>query len=55
LGERLNGIQEVGGSIPPGSTNLQKAALQGAAFVFWGGVSRLKFFSRVGMQQFHSL
>ena len=21
LGERLNGIQEVGGSIPPGSTN----------------------------------
>ena len=24
LGERLNGIQEVGGSIPPGSTKLQK-------------------------------
>ncbi len=23
MGERLNGIQEVGGSIPPGSTNLQ--------------------------------
>ena len=22
LGERLNGIQEVGGSIPPGSTNI---------------------------------
>jgi hypothetical protein len=22
LGERLNGIQEVGGSTPPGSTNL---------------------------------
>jgi hypothetical protein len=23
LGERLNGIQEVGGSTPPGSTNLE--------------------------------
>ena len=26
LGERLNGIQEVGGSIPPGSTNLRRFA-----------------------------
>jgi hypothetical protein len=25
MGERLNGIQEVGGSIPPGSTNLLRA------------------------------
>ena len=39
LGERLNGIQEVGGSTPPGSTKLrkdlpQKAAASRAAFVF---------------------
>ncbi len=33
LGERLNGIQEVGGSIPPGSTKL-KAARRGG-FFFW--------------------
>src|SRR5437763_17199701 len=26
LGERLNGIQEVGGSTPPGSTNLRRFA-----------------------------
>jgi hypothetical protein len=25
LGERVNGIHEVGGSIPPGSTNISKA------------------------------
>jgi hypothetical protein len=31
LGERLNGIQEVGGSIPPGST---KQSRRKAAFVF---------------------
>jgi hypothetical protein len=28
LGERLNGIQEVGGSIPPSSTTVSRAVLQ---------------------------
>ena len=34
LGERLHGMQEVGGSIPPGSTkSFQKAAPSGGFFV----------------------
>src|SRR4051812_8125014 len=31
LGERLHGMQEVGGSIPPGSTTLRQVASRGAA------------------------
>jgi hypothetical protein len=33
LGERLNGIQEVSGSIPLGSTNSSKTAAAQAAFL----------------------
>ena len=36
LGERLNGIQEVRGSIPRGSTKTLKAAPQGGGFWFFG-------------------
>jgi hypothetical protein len=31
MGERVNGIHEVGGSIPPGSTNLRRFASFGSA------------------------
>jgi hypothetical protein len=37
LGERLNGIQEVGGSIPPGSTNKYKG-LKEKVPPFWGAL-----------------
>jgi hypothetical protein len=33
LGERFNGIEEVGGSIPPGSTNKIKDLIQYELFI----------------------
>jgi hypothetical protein len=40
LGERLNGIQEVGGSIPPGSTNQKHNKINNLSdfnLLFWFG------------------
>jgi hypothetical protein len=33
LGERLHGMQEVGGSIPPGSTNFPAISIQAAVSI----------------------
>ena len=38
LGERLNGIQEVGGSIPPGSTTSNPQGLGGLRDLDFSGI-----------------
>ena len=40
LGERLHGMQEVGGSIPPGSTNL---SFENKGNLFFGPNAKLQF------------
>ena len=40
LGERLHGMQEVGGSIPPGSTKLPLIVIAGSAIIGFRGRQR---------------